>query len=257
MSDLSDLPGNPELEALYDQAAAARAAEETQKATPNVASRASNPVQSIPEVLDSVAVLSADGLSPSELHNQLLKNPVHEALAQPKFQHEHRSYAPMQTTARPDDPAQLKIVGCRSCGESHDTIGFAELNVPTPPYTHFFSCPVTGDPVMLALLQGPAGGLVAVNTDILRDLVLAQATGKYMVCVFRLDGKDDQGRPIVKLERKGIDFPPASLDTAVEILREIADHVNGRERAQPLPRANAPKRPALNLFPGITGRKAE
>lgn len=85
------------------------------------------------------------------------------------------------------DGEKLSIVNCHACDARHDGIPFHEYKTPNPPYTHWFLCPRTGDPVMVALVQNSAGDFVELHNNVLRHLLIAQAAGQFLVAVFRIE----------------------------------------------------------------------
>jgi hypothetical protein len=165
-----------------------------------------------------------------------------EPVVVPISEHNLRLGGPMQYDQTSD--GKLQVRGCQSCGNYHESVTFSALAKPLSPYTHHFACPNTGDPVLLALMQGP-NGIVDVNVEVLSHLVLAQSTGKYMVCVWRVEG--DQ----VKYNRVTSDFPTADFDVAIKQLRESVDHELGRTRRK-LPVAS-PRAPLGPIFQGLKG----
>lgn len=85
------------------------------------------------------------------------------------------------------DGKTLSIVNCYACDARHDGVEFHEYKTPNPPYTHWFICPRTNDPVMLTMVMNTAGDFVELHNAILRHLLIAQAAGQFLVAVFRIE----------------------------------------------------------------------
>jgi hypothetical protein len=78
----------------------------------------------------------------------------------------------------------MNIGQCYACKGRHDNIPLHEYRTISPPYTHWYTCPKTNDPVPCTFLVRNGVNL-QVNEDILTKLAQAQQTGKYLVIIAR------------------------------------------------------------------------
>lgn len=80
---------------------------------------------------------------------------------------------------------KLTISQCKSCRQSHELITLSPLAVEQEPYTHWFRCPVTDDPV-LTTVKPINGEHVLMNPDIMHYLGVAHSYGRYIVAIAHL-----------------------------------------------------------------------
>lgn len=106
----------------------------------------------------------------------------------------------------------LRNLKCESCGQIHDVLEALELNAPGQS-THWYTCPVNGDPVLLRIAATHDGD-VALDEEILQSLIAATKTGRYMVAVFSAEGAT------LRLMRAARNFQTLDFPRAVQLLRE-------------------------------------
>lgn len=94
----------------------------------------------------------------------------------------------------------VNVVECPACGQKHEALDIQSFKTASPPWTHWYTCPVNGDPVPITL-DTKGSVPIEVNNTIIQSLVKAQETGAYLTAVFR--SKDGE----VILERTSHQFP--------------------------------------------------
>ena len=87
-------------------------------------------------------------------------------------------------------PMAVRIPTCPACGEEHTDVPVKSLTTAQPPFTHWFSCPVNGDPVPMSLLMVDDKTAVAVHNRILQAVVQCLVARRYLIAFFRVE----QGR---------------------------------------------------------------
>ena len=137
--------------------------------------------------------------------------------------------------------ATIAIQHCHSCDGRHEDLEVREYATEQRgPWTHWYSCPRSGDPVPLALVSTPQG-TAEVNHEIVEALLQAQQDGAYMVCVFRHDGT------LLHLQRRTENFRHDWFAAAARLLKEDLEGETGPPPAAELP--EAPELlPRVNLF---------
>ncbi len=109
----------------------------------------------------------------------------------------------------------VRVPKCASCGKEHDGVEVKALATPQKPFTHWFTCPETGDPVPMALLMVDDQTAVAVHSQILQGVMRCLLARRYMMAFFRVE----QGRifcdPTVY-----DDFPNGDFGRAVGLLHK-------------------------------------
>lgn len=81
----------------------------------------------------------------------------------------------------------LNMRQCPSCDGSHEAIIVKELAKPAGSFTHWFSCPNTGDPVSLSLAMLKSGGGIELNGPVCQSLAEAQMAGRWMIAIWHID----------------------------------------------------------------------
>jgi len=138
----------------------------------------------------------------------------------------------------------LDVRHCPACDGMHHRLPVNPFRRETPPWTHWYACPTTGDPVPLTLVMMSPDRGIEINNVLIRSLVTAQATNAYMVAVFRV--QDGQ----IKLDRTTQNFPTGDFQNCVTLLRQDLDREIGPPQ-QTIPMAAAVNpTPAINLFGG-------
>ena len=82
---------------------------------------------------------------------------------------------------------QVKVSQCGSCGESH-VVELTELASPKPPWTHWYVCPNTNDPVMASILVRDDRHIEA-NAKVCNALIEAEVEGNLLAAIFYRRGK--------------------------------------------------------------------
>ena len=81
----------------------------------------------------------------------------------------------------------LNIRQCPSCDGSHDGLLVKEFSRPSGPFTHWFLCPNTKEPVSISLAMLKAGEGMELSGPVCQALAEAQLSGRYMVAVWHID----------------------------------------------------------------------
>jgi hypothetical protein len=86
---------------------------------------------------------------------------------------------------------KLNIVQCGACDNRHDGIAVNEYGRAPKPFTHWYQCPNTGDPVPIALAMMQAGGAMELRGPVCQALAKAQVAGRFLSAIFwhDTDGK--------------------------------------------------------------------
>lgn len=136
--------------------------------------------------------------------------------------------------------ATMDMVCCHSCGQAHADLTAKPFEKANLPWTHWYLCPVTGEPVSLAV-DVEKDRPVEVNHRIMRDVVQAQATGEMMFVTFRIVNGT------VHYERHTSNFPRNKLVEAADLFAKDMAKEAGvmAEPKEPLPKADLSR---LNIF---------
>ena len=111
------------------------------------------------------------------------------------------------------EPNEIRINECPRCGQAHEVVVKAyRLSPKRQPFTHWFTCPVTGDPASLNLtLEGE----VQLDQRVVVALAEAQSAGQYMAAIWWV--KDGLlFRPFWLTAN----FPRGDVGPAIEALRK-------------------------------------
>ena len=111
------------------------------------------------------------------------------------------------------EPNRVRINDCPRCGQSHEVeVTPYRLSQKRQPFTHWFPCPVTGDPASMNLtLEGE----VQLDQRVITALAEAQAAGQYMVAIWRVD----VGQLFRPFWLTG-NFPRGDVGPAIDMLRQ-------------------------------------
>lgn len=137
----------------------------------------------------------------------------------------------------------LKIESCQSCGKSHNDVSATKLVGDQSPFTHWFTCPETGDPQLMTIQQRDAGSHGTTMDAIEKALHDAARAERYMVAVFHMEN----GKQI--LHRTSHQFPVSEFDSSVKLLKENLEDEIGPPARQTLSIASMPP-PTVTLFEG-------
>lgn len=135
----------------------------------------------------------------------------------------------------------LQVHHCGSCDGIHENVPVHPYAKTTPPYTHWFICPTTRDPVPLTLVMMDGKRGIEINNAIIHALVQAQKTNAYMVVIYRVEDG------LVKLSRTTQNFPTGDFDNSVKALKQDLDKEMGVPAEMPMREAPKPT-PMVNLF---------
>lgn len=106
----------------------------------------------------------------------------------------------------------INIHNCGACDGSHECLQVNEYARPLAPFTHWFMCPNTHDPVNLTLGMMKSGEGLEFHAGIIQDLAKAQIAGRYMVIVCYVDAdKDAERRLPLRLVRHSCKFPTGDV----------------------------------------------
>jgi len=95
------------------------------------------------------------------------------------------SSEPPQATGKPAD-VKGRTVGikkCDSCDGAHEGVAMQAFVRQNSPFTHWFTCPVTGDAVPVSLVGLTSGDAINLESRVLQRFVEAQISGRYVVLV--------------------------------------------------------------------------
>lgn len=148
----------------------------------------------------------------------------------------------------------ISILECFSCGAKHDDLPINELNCGQPPYTHWYTCPTSGDPAHFTIGHID-GKRMPMNHDVMHFLNVAHGYGKYIVAIgYETSPKDMIVAVITEV------FTTARFEEFVETIRtnfrESHDLMEGLpdDRPQPVEGTLKPMS-EVNLWSGDEDRK--
>ena len=141
----------------------------------------------------------------------------------------------------------VDIVHCIACDAPHDDLEVHEFKSPSPPWTHWYTCPTVNDPCPLTLTLKLKAATdetgIAVNNEIIQRLVAAQQCAGYMVAIFV---PLDNGQ--VECWRQTNEYPIDRFKQTWETLRDaLLPEIPAEETPAPLKLAK-PIAPLVNLF---------
>lgn len=124
------------------------------------------------------------------------------------------------------------IGNCHCCHERHEGLALKAYQQEHPIWTHWYACPMTGDPVNLRLVN-VQGSLHERNNAVLRDIERAFQEASYYVTIVRFDGKRSHRN------RHKVEYPREHLDWVQEQERiDIAQQLGALPAPDgPLPKA--------------------
>ena len=142
---------------------------------------------------------------------------------------------PLDTTGQ-----KLNVTQCAACDGPHESLDVQSFKRLTPPWTHWFMCPSTNDPVPLCLVMKDAEQGIEVSSTIVSKLIQAQVTGSYLVAIVRRN--DDK----LQLDRVTHNFPTNDFAGAVKLLDDDLTKEVGPPEAGTMQQARPA--PLVNLF---------
>jgi hypothetical protein len=159
------------------------------------------------------------------------------------------------------DAGVLDVLSCYSCGERHEGVTLHAFNKPIEPWTHWYTCPDSGDPVTLSV-DGKHAAPVERVRRVVTDIERAAQVGRWLACIFFVEEGPRRGELITTLLWNQEDFPHAVYENCQDLLaKECAKHGGLPAPVAPLPRANGPLsklfRPIAEPMPPLNGDQAE
>lgn len=140
---------------------------------------------------------------------------------------------------------EVAVQDCPSCHGPHKGLQPRPYSTEVGgPFTHWYACERTGDPVPLALVSTPSGNH-EVNQQLLSQLLDAQRAGAYMVVIV-VSEPEGKGRKL-RLLKNTVNFPVADYEQVLRLLRQNMDEETGPPPAAEMPAA-PDKLPSVNLF---------
>lgn len=136
-------------------------------------------------------------------------------------------------------PQVVTVTECSSCGSRHDQMEIRRYTNPQPPFTHWFTCPTTGDPCQVSITSYQ-GQPVSVAGEVLEMLAQAAVSGRYIVAV----GRVEDG--LIHSRRKSVNFPTGDNRIFIADLKKMLDAELDLPEEREMERANPPAR--VNLF---------
>jgi hypothetical protein len=139
------------------------------------------------------------------------------------------------------------IAECPGCGESHEGIQVSSFSVKTAknPFTHWYTCPTTGDPVCSAV-KSIGKHSYEIDPEFMRQIMEAMRSGRFLMALFYVK---DGSPPELTRWWKTKSFPKDDFGT---VMRDLQLDLE-KEYGGPLPKAmtTASKqdiKPLVNLF---------
>lgn len=137
------------------------------------------------------------------------------------------------------------ITNCVLCNRTHDDIKLRRYNEqgtakPHPFYTHYYCCPINGDPVGMTIKTDPT---IAIDTEVLSQLIEMQKCGRWMIAMWGI------GR---RAFFKTYCFPPSSFGESCREHRRWITEVTSGPEAKELDEADVGDE---TLFPKISGQQ--
>lgn len=141
----------------------------------------------------------------------------------------------------------LPIEKCPSCKGQHE-LEIKRYHRRNSPYTHWFQCPETDDPVSMSLVLDDSGRPMQLSNEIIKQLIAAHRTGRYLVTIFHFD-KDAPEKERIGQFYKNEHFPNDEFGPMLKTLREWFSKLVGPQNPQ-IKEANpeSVERLPFNLF---------
>lgn len=135
----------------------------------------------------------------------------------------------------------INIQECGGCGGRHEGLAVQEFSTPRLPWTHWFTCPTTKDPVSVSIIQ-EGDAQYAVDDDVVEQLCKATSTGRMLVGIFSVsEGKVAMWRHMTE------GFPYVDLQRCVSMFSEDLAKLGPPPAAE---METAPLPPSVDLFQG-------
>jgi hypothetical protein len=143
--------------------------------------------------------------------------------------------------------SKLGTVNCYSCDSNHQDVDLHDYDGQRPdPYTHWFKCPKTGDPVGVCV-RVFNGIETALNDKLVTELLKMQQCGRgFLVAFITPQAPGPHGEPNVLVDRIAEKFPhdhfPAAIETfKANLMQEVGPPKDKpMEIAPPLPDRDEP-----------------
>jgi hypothetical protein len=141
----------------------------------------------------------------------------------------------------------IRIAECYSCGGLHEGVLLNDFKTSRAPYTHWFSCPTTEDPVPLVVSCGEDGGPVEISPELLHPVREAARHGRYFMMMCYITDEPESQEP-VKLHQLSKDFPSDLYESSIRWTeRELRKAGVFPIRPADLPPPSE-RRPLVNMF---------
>lgn len=131
---------------------------------------------------------------------------------------------------------------CTVCGKRHDSVQLHAVVKPNSNFTHWYTCPETGEPEFVRLEQFE-GKQSEIDRKLVEQLATATQSGEWLVCVFRREGKK------LSLYRQNQNFPlqGKAAQDVVSLLQKDLSKEGAPPEAGELKEVDPPKAP-VSLF---------
>jgi hypothetical protein len=125
---------------------------------------------------------------------------------------------PLSRVCTTPNPMVIKIDKC-PCGRlgGHALVEVNLMVNPQPPFTHWYRCPDTGDPVLMSLLMLDDQTAIAVQNQILQSVIRCLLAKRWMIAFFRVEAGRVWLEPDPPLFH---DFPNGDFGIAIAMLYE-------------------------------------
>jgi hypothetical protein len=144
------------------------------------------------------------------------------------------------------EPERINVASCPSCEQSHEYIEIKSCKGNSEPWTHWYTCPNTRDPVMLVVVV-ENGKATVLRPDFLKAAVEAQQSNRYLFGVFWVVQRPGDEEPQLYHMWFQHDFPHGDAPKCAEFLKDDFAEKVGPPPQLALPLAPKPS-PMFNLL---------
>lgn len=136
------------------------------------------------------------------------------------------------------------IKQCVICKKAHQSVELVAMIRNREPYTHWYTCPETGEPEYVSLRTIGDDGL-EVDSEVVDAIIQAANTGSYFVAVFHRRG----GKLLLHSIPRAF---PMSAEMKADVIKLLTENFSGNvmEAGERLadPKTVDPPEPAVSLF---------
>lgn len=130
------------------------------------------------------------------------------------------------------------VICCPHCSQFHQGVEVHEISQTTGSYSHWAMCPTINAPIMMRWdIDG-----VPLDAEVAGKLVEAQKTGEWMVALFRMETRPEDGRQ-VRLYRKTSRFPKDQILAALDLFAKNIEPLIEPPQQHELPEGSPPPNP--------------